>query len=106
MILLSGFAPATGCLIYHNKDSPITHIGLLLVLDVHLPSPFSLPCGYQPSPLFLSFLCITLYPFRLWTLAVFSISCSVASFFLLPATPGSISAYFFYSLSTRKIACW
>lgn len=60
MILLLGLAPATVCLIYHSKDSPITHLGLLLVPDVHLPSPFSLHCNYQPSALFLSFLCITL----------------------------------------------
>jgi len=74
---------------------PITHIGLLLVLmciSLHLSL---CTCDRHPFPLFASFLCIALYPIRLWTLALFSISSSVASFFLLPAVPCLISADFF-----------
>lgn len=108
VLLLLQFAPAIGCSVYHSKDCPHHTHRPSLGTDIYVSSSFSLHCDCHAFPLFLSFLCIALNPFRLWMLAVFSISSSVASFFLPPAMPGSISAYFFssFSIQENKTAFW
>lgn len=106
MLLLLGFAPATGWSIYHSNDSPHHTHRPSLGTDVHLPSPLSLHCDYHPFPFFVSFLHIALNSFGLCSLPIFSISSSLASFFIPPATPCSISDYFFSLCShNRSFSC-
>lgn len=70
---------------------------------MYLPSQFSLALW-----LLVSFLRITLYPFKLWSLAVFSTSSAVTSSFLLPIILCSISVSSLSLLKKKKkkIALW